>query len=186
MIFEDKQITLKDGRTAILKTPRIEDAGKMLDYIKKACGETDFLIRYPEEWNSITVESEEKWIENLRSSANSLAIACYIDGEVVGNCEINFMSSLKTLHRASVHIAIHKEYWSLGIGSAMFKELLLAAEVSGKTEILELEFIEGNDRGRALYEKFGFEIVGERTNAFRLKNGKMLKEIFMQKQLTNK
>ena len=28
MIFEDKQITLKDGRTAILKTPCIEDAEK--------------------------------------------------------------------------------------------------------------------------------------------------------------
>ena len=66
MIFEDKQITLKDGRTAILKTPCIEDAEKMLNYIKKSCGETDFLARYPEEWNSVSVESEEKWVRNLR------------------------------------------------------------------------------------------------------------------------
>ena len=63
MIFEDKLITLKDGRTAILKTPYIEDAEKMLNYIKKACGETGFLARYPEEWDSVSVESEEKWVK---------------------------------------------------------------------------------------------------------------------------
>ena len=144
------------------------------------------MIRYYEEWDEVPAESEEKWIKNLRSSANSLAIACYIDGEVVGNCEINFMCSLKTKHRASVHIALHKKYWNLGIGSAMFRELLSAAEKRPETETVELEFIEGNDRAQALYEKFGFKIVGERPNAFKLKSGKMLKEFFMQKQLTNK
>ena len=183
MIFEYKKIILKDGRFAVLKTPCIEDAEKMLNYIKKACGETDYLIRYPEEWNEVTVESEETWIKNLRFSAYSLAIACYVDDEVVGNCEINFMSSLKTLHRASVHIAIHREYWNLGIGSAMFEELIAVAKSRPEIEMIELEFLEGNDRGRALYEKFGFKIVGERPDAFKLKNGKMLKEIFMQKKL---
>ncbi len=67
MIFEDKQIILKDGRTATLKSPCVEDAEKMLNYIKKSCGETDFLVRYPEEW-TITVEQEEAWVNRLRSS----------------------------------------------------------------------------------------------------------------------
>ena len=57
MVFECKQIILKDGRTAILKSPCVDDAEKMLNYIKKSCDETDFLLRYPEEWN-ITVEQE--------------------------------------------------------------------------------------------------------------------------------
>lgn len=41
-----------------MKSPCVEDAEKRLNYIKKSCGETDFLLRYPEEWN-ITVEQEE-------------------------------------------------------------------------------------------------------------------------------
>ena len=53
MIFEEKKIILKNGQTAILKSPCVEDAEKMLNYIKKACGETEFLLRYPEEWNII-------------------------------------------------------------------------------------------------------------------------------------
>ena len=184
MIFEDKKITLKDGRTAILKTPCIEDAEKMLNYIKQSCGETDFLIRYPEEWKGVTIESEEKWVEGLRASPSTLSIACYVDGEIAGNCEINFNQSIKTAHRASVHIALIRKYWNLGIGSAMFAELISAAESRPETEIVELEFLEGNDRARTLYEKFGFKIVGERPNAFKLKDGRLLKEYFMQKELS--
>lgn len=182
MIFDDKQIILKDGSTAILRSPRIEDAEKLLNYIKKSCGETDFLARYPEEWNT-TIEQEEAWVNRLRSSPHTLGITCYVDGEVAGNCEINFRSGLKTSHRATIAIAILKDYWNLGIGSAMFEELVAAAEAQPAIEIMELEFIEGNDRAKALYEKFGFRIVGERPNAFKLKNGRLLKEYFMQKEL---
>ena len=182
MIFPEKAITLKDGRTAILKSPCVSDAEKMLGYIKKACGETNFLLRYPEDFN-MTMEQEEAWILGLRSSSDSLAIACYVEGEIAGNCEIHFMTGMKTKHRAAVHIAILKDYWSLGIGSAMFTELIAAAKENPDTEIVELEFLEGNDRARALYEKFEFCVVGERPHAFRLKDGTMLKEIFMQRQL---
>lgn len=84
MIFEEKKITLKDGRTAILKSPCVEDAEKMLNYITKACKETDYLLRYPEEWNS-SVEQEEGWVNCLRSSPNTLAITCYVDDAVAGN-----------------------------------------------------------------------------------------------------
>ncbi len=182
MILEDKKITLKDGRTAILKTPCIEVAVKMLNYIKKSCGETDFLARYPEEWDSVSVESEEKWVRKLRESQSTLAITCYIGGEIAGNCEINFRGGIKTSHRATVAIAILKKYWNLGIGSAMFREMIDAAKASG-IEIMELEFVEGNDRGHRLYEKFGFAVIGKRPNAFKLKDGTMLAEFLMQKYL---
>ena len=182
MIFEDKQITLKDGRTAILKTPCVEDAEKMLNYIKQSCGETDFLARYPEEWDGMTIESEERWVNNIRSSPNTIAVACYVDGKIAGNCEISFRGGMKTSHRAIVAIAILKEYWNLGIGSAMFRELIAVAKERG-TEIVELEFIEGNERAKHLYEKHGFNIVSEKPNAFKLKDGTYRKEFYMQKYI---
>ena len=181
MIFENRNITLKDGRAATLKSPCVEDAEKMLNYIKKACGETDFLARYPEEWN-ITLEQEKAWVNRLRSAPDILGITCYIDGQIAGNCEIHFRGGMKTSHRAAIAIAILKDYWNLGIGSAMFKELVAAAQKHG-AEIMELEFIEGNERAKHLYEKFGFRIVSEKPNAFKLKNGTYLSEVYMQKYL---
>lgn len=181
MIFEPKEITLKNGKTAIFKSPSIEDAEQLLNYIKTASGETDFLTRYPEEWTT-TVEQEAKWIQNSLDDEDMFTFACYIDGKVVGNCEIRFYKGIKTSHRGLVGIAILKDYWNLGIGSAMFEELIAASKERGIL-IMELEFIEGNDRARHLYEKFGFKIVSEKPNAFRLKDGTMLSEFYMQKYL---
>ena len=64
----------------------------------------------------------------------------------------------------------------------MFEELVTAAQNRG-TEIMELEFIEGNDRARHLYEKFGFRVVSEKPNAFKLKDGTYRNEFYMQKYL---
>lgn len=181
MIFEEKKIILKNGKTAILKSPCVNDAEKMLNYIKKACDETDFLMRYPEEWD-INVEQEEAWVNRLRLSPDTLGITCYVDDEVAGNCEISFRSGMKTSHRAAIAIAILREYWNLGIGSAMFEELIAAAQ-KRETKLMELEFIEGNERAKHLYEKFGFRVVSERPNVIKLKDGTYLKEFYMQKYL---
>ena len=181
MIFDEKQIILKDGRTAILKTPCVEDAEKMLNYIKTVSGETDFLLRYPEEWN-LTIEQEEAWVSRLISSPDTLDITCFIDGFVAGNCELRFLGGTKLSHRAAIGIAICKNYWNLGIGSAFFEEMIAAAQNRG-TEILELEFVKGNERARHLYEKFGFRVVSEKPNAFKLKDGTYLTECYMQKYL---
>lgn len=181
MIFDEKKITLKDGRTAILKSPCVEDAEKMLNFIKKSCGETDFLARYPEEW-SIDVEQEEAWVKRMLDSPDILTMTCYVDNEVAGNCELRFKSGIKTSHRAEVAIAILREYWNLGIGSSMFSELISEARKRGP-EIMELEFMEGNERAKRLYEKFGFRVVSEKPNAYKLKDGTMRKEYYMQKYL---
>lgn len=128
------------------------------------------------------MDQEEAWVNRLLASPDTLAITCYVDGEVAGNCEISFRGGMKTSHRATIAIAILREYWTLGIGSAMLEELVAAAQKRG-TEIMELEFVEGNERAKHLYEKFGFRVVSEKPNAFKLKDGTHLSEFYMQKYL---
>lgn len=183
MIFEEKRITLKNGITALLKTPEIQDAEQLLSCIKTSSGETDFLSRYPEDWEGFTVEDEEKWISDNRNSNNNLIIACYIDGKVVGSCDVTFFSDTKTSHRAGLGIAITKKYWNMGIGSAMFSELIKIAKEHKGTEIVELEFLQGNERGRALYEKFGFKVVAVKPKICKLKDGTYQDLFYMQKYL---
>jgi len=82
-----------------------------------------------------------------------------------------------------VGIALQKKYWNIGIGSAMFKELVKAAEQHNGTEIVDLEFIEENNRAKALYEKFGFEIISVEPKFFKLKDGTYQSIVYMQKYL---
>lgn len=134
----------------------------------------------------MTLEKEEKWVKNQRESKNTLAITCFIDGEIAGNCEITFRGGIKTSHRAIIGIAILQKYWNLGIGSAFFSEMIAAAKAREGIEIIELEFIEGNSRARVLYEKFGFRIVGSRPNAFKFKDGSYRDEYYMQCRVKTK
>ena len=84
----------------------------------------------------------------------------------------------KTCHRASLAIALRREYWGRGIGTAMFRELIAAARQRGVTQ-LELDYIEGNDRGRSLYEKMGFRPWGELPDGIRQSDGSMRRLIYM-------
>ena len=181
MIYKTRSITLKDGRGAILRAPRESDAEEMLEYLRTASGETDFLASYPEELK-FTAEGERAYLENNLDSPNTMMLVCEVDGKIAGNSQIVFMSSLKTRHRAAVMIGLLREYWGLGIGSALFREMGREAREHGTAQ-LELEMIEGNDRALALYRSAGFETMAEHPDAFRLRDGTSRAAVFMRKVL---
>ena len=110
-------------------------------------------------------------------------IVCLVEGKIAGNCEIVFFPQKKYSHRATVAIALLRDYWSQGIGTRMFRELIRIAEGREGLVQMELEFAEGNSRARALYEKMGFRIVGLRPDAIRLKDGTLLNEYIMVRKM---
>lgn len=179
MIIEDIWFDMRDGRKALIRSPREEDVQGMLDYLVISAGETDFILRYTEECAKYTYESEKQLFERLNASENDAMLVCLVDGRVAGNCQINFNNRIKTMHRASVAIALLSEYWNQGIGTRLFEEMIRIAQEREGLLQLELEFIEGNTRARHLYEKMGFRISGVRPNAIRLKDGTLLNEYMM-------
>ena len=184
MYFEPRTITLKDGRTAILRSPLPEqDAEDMRQYLLDICGETEFLLAYPEDWGYLTVEKEQELLRRHLDDQDGLMIVAEVDGRIAGNCHIGFNRKIKTYHRGSIAIGLRKAYWNLGIGTAMFREMIDIAQQRGGVMQLELEFVEGNSRARALYEKMGFRITGMRPNAIRLKDGTLLNDYEMMLEL---
>ncbi len=183
MIIKDVEFTLKDGRTAVLRSPKDEDIQGTLNYLLASSGESEFILRYPEECGKYNAEGEKAFFDRANAADNIATIMCIIDGKVAGNCEISWSTGIKTRHRASVAIALLKEYWNQGIGTMMFKEMLRIAESNPNILQIELDFIEGNTRARALYEKMGFRIVGIRPNAIRLKDGTLLNEYSMLREI---
>ena len=181
MIYPNKSMTLKDGRSAILRAPEMRDARAMIDLLKTATAETPYLSSYPEEI-TMSREDEERWIAGHRDSPLTYDILCEVSGEIVGSCNLTRIKQQKMRHRATLGISIKQAYWNLGIGSAMFREMIEIARAWG-IEQLELEYIEGNARGVRLYEKMGFRTVAERPNAVRLRDGTYLSEFIMIKTL---
>lgn len=183
MKIADVNFQLKDGRWAVLRSPKEEDIESTLEYLVTSAGETEFIVRYPEECAKYTPEGEKKLFEQKNESPNDAMIMCVVDGKVVGNCDIRFFGGLKTKHRANIGIALISEYWNQGIGTKMFEEMIRLAEEKEDVLQIELEFIEGNARARHLYEKMGFRITGVQPNAIRLKDGTLLNSYYMVREI---
>ncbi len=182
MLIEPKKILLKDGRAAVLRNPDPEtDAAALISHLKRIVTETEFLLRYPEEcyWT----EAQER---NILSEGNAddmrLMLVCEVDGEIAGMCGLSQYPQMKFRHRASLDIGLQKRFWNLGIGTAMLEALAEAAKERNLLQ-LELEYIEGNARGRALYEKMGFTEIARHPDAVRFRDGSMHSLVFMMKKL---
>lgn len=182
MQYIEKNIALKNGKQALFRAPRKEDAGEMIAYLKKSASETPYLGRFEEEWNAVSVEQEGVFLQNLISSENALMIVCTVDGEIAGNCQIVFQTNVKMKHRATVMIALLEKFWNLGIGTAMLAELIAAAQARG-TEQLELQVVDENERAQALYRKMGFAVVSTLPDAMRLPDGRSFGFLTMVKRL---
>ncbi len=183
MLTKDIEFTLRDGRKAVLRNPQERDIQGVLDYLYLSAGETEFILRYPEECSKYTYEGEKALFEKWNASENELSLVCDVDGRIVGNCQISFTDKIKTAHKARIGIALIREFWGLGIGTEMMKAMISAARAKEGVLQIELECVEGNARARALYEKMGFRIAAVKPDSIRLKDGTLLNEFFMIKRL---
>ena len=183
MTIQKFTFTLKDGRKAVVRSPREEDVPELLSYLSRSSAETEFLLRYPEECGKYTPEKEKQLIENWNASDCDAMLVCLVDGRLAGNCHVSWNNSIKTGHRASVAIALLQAYWGLGIGTRLMEEMIRIARQNERILQVELEFVEGNARARALYEKAGFRIAGVHPDAIRLKDGTLLNEYTMIKKI---
>ena len=61
MVVNEIWFDMKDGRKALIRSPREEDIPGMLDYLLLSAGETEFILRYPEDKTDITGIGYEPW-----------------------------------------------------------------------------------------------------------------------------
>lgn len=182
MLYETKYVHLKNGKTCILRSPQLDDASEMVEFLKKIAKETDFLARTLEEREKLTVEDETMNLQLIREARDILMIICEMDGQIIGNSQLVFNTSFKTRHRATVMISLLQDYWGLGIGSILFEEMLNISKTQQIKQI-ELQVMEGNHRAIHLYRKYGFIEVGNVPNAYCMKDGSYQNELYMIKEL---
>lgn len=181
MELKQKTIRLKDGREAVIRSAQPGDAAQMTAFMRTTAGETDFLLRYPEEC-TMSEAAEAVFLDDVLHSADQVMPCCFVAGKLAGNAMLTMNSWIKTHHRASVAIGLRKEYWGLGIGTVLFEEMIAIAKARD-LDHLELDYIEGNDRARRLYEKMGFVEVARVPDVYLLKDGGFRQSVLMMKKL---
>lgn len=178
MFIPPKQITLRGGHFAVLRSAEPEDASALLEHLRQTSAETVFLARYPEEIQ-LTEEEEAAYIRFYLEDPENFMLTAWINGQLAATATINRLRDLtKYRHRGEFGISVRKKYCNLGLGSVMTKICLyIAAHTS--LEQVELSVSSGNKAAIHVYEKLGFRQVGAIPNAYRLKDGTYYDEILM-------
>lgn len=170
MIYQDKEVKLKDGRSAVLRNARVEDSADLIKYLKTTAIETPYLINELEEI-TLTLEEEEKFIKGIMESENKLMLIATIDGKHVGNCSMMSVGNKQRFrHRCTIGIVLFQEYWGIGLGKQMLLAVLEQAKAYGY-EQAELEVMTGNYKAISLYMSLGFEVCGTLKNNMKYKDG---------------
>ncbi len=135
------------------------DAGKILEYLKRVGGESDNLT-FGAEGITSSISQEADFIRKISGNPKEILLLAFDEGELVGNAAISMAFNRERIsHRRNFAISVRKDYWGKGIGSKLMEMLIDFCRETGG-EIAELEVRSDNERGIALYKKFGFKKIG--------------------------
>ena len=162
----NKRISLRDGRTCVLRNGDAQDGQALFDNFMLTHAQTDWLLSYPDE-NSMNAAQEAAFLKEKAMSPNEIEIIAEIDGRVVGSAGIERVGHKdKVKHRAEFGISVDKDCWGLGIGRALTRACIECAKAAGYLQ-LELQAVEANERAVALYRSEGFVEYGRNPRGFR-------------------
>ena len=173
---------LKNGKTCVLRSAEPQDAARMIAYMQTMLGETPFLLRTPAEFD-YSAEEEAAILERRRDDPRGLMILAEADGEIIASSDVMPVGGRsRTLHRAVLGMSVRRDFWGLGIGSAMMERLIAHAARHGFEQI-ELEVVSANRRAISLYVKYGFQVYGTRPHGLKYADGRYADDYLMQKIL---
>lgn len=182
MKFGPIDVKDKIGRTIVVRNAEPSDAPVLVEYLKKICSETPYLIREPDEV-CVTVEQEETFIRNRIESERELMLVAFLDGKHIGNCSVHTLGNYKRYsHRCEVAVALYQEFCGCGIGKIMLENILDTAKSVG-FEQAELEVVSDNKKAIALYEKLGFVKYGTFPDNMKYSDGHFASADWMMKKL---
>ena len=161
-----KEYTLKNGDKLIVRNALVSEAQKIADIANITHEETKFLS-FSREERTFNKEDEEKYIETMNESEDSLLLVADYNGALVATSQIAPKSKYKwKRHVAAFGVGVIKKYWGLGIAGKLMSSIIDVANSYGYEQI-ELTVVSENTKAFNLYKSFGFEVVGTLKNAYK-------------------
>jgi hypothetical protein len=172
-VQEEVRAHLKDGRNALIRRARPEDAEAWIANANAVGSEMIYLMterfsRTPEEIRRQFVETDP----NL-----DLWLVGALDGLIVAGANFNRGRASKGNHVAALGVSVRKEVRGLGVGEAMMRHGIGWARSVGVKK-LKLGVFATNERALGLYRKLGFVEEG-RMKGEVIIEGKPVDEILM-------
>ena len=148
----------------IYREADVRDAAALIAYQSIVGGETDNLS-FGKDSFRIPIDREERFIMRFKKNPKDLMLVALDGDKVVANASIERNRIERYSHRAELSVTVLRDYWGNGIGSALMERLITFCKNTG-VRVVNLEVRSDNERAKALYRKFGFELVGTSCDFF--------------------
>ncbi|MFV0557773.1 MAG: GNAT family N-acetyltransferase [Enterococcus sp.] len=146
---------MADEVEVVIRQAVPEDAAELLALTKQIGSETEFLVM-DETGMALPEELLAQQLASFQESPNNLLLVAQVDQQLVGLASVTAAKEWRIAHIGEVGISILRAYWGIGLGSIMMEEVLEWAKQNERLYRLELTVQVRNQRGIALYERFGF------------------------------
>lgn len=152
-------------QTIIIREATPEDATACMKHSRKVGAETDNLS-FGADGFPISLEGEKEYIEMMYADPHSVLYVAVRGDDVVGTVSLNGLPR-RMSHRAELGITVLMSEWGKGLGNRLMETVIEYAKNSG-IEIIELAVRSDNERAIRLYNKHGFESIGEYKSYFKI------------------
>ncbi|SHI02110.1 L-amino acid N-acyltransferase YncA [Sporobacter termitidis DSM 10068] len=158
---------LKDGRTLAIRSAVPEDAAAIVEYMCAVGGESDNLTFGAGEFD-MSAEKEAEFIADLHKDGRSIMLAGFVGGELASVSALNCRGRLRNRHNADFSLTVREKFWGIGAGDAMLRAIINYARAHGDIINIHLGVVSGNDKAIRLYEKHGFQKIGDEKRSMRI------------------
>ena len=164
----------------LFREAKVEDASHYQQLMCQLRQETSYLI-FDTKNDLNDCSALRELLAQYEQASSSIILVVELAGELIATANLSVRNLLEDLQLGEVGIAVIKEYWGCGIGSALIDSLIDFAEQTS-LNILTLEVLASNHRAINLYRKFGFCEIG-RSSQWINQDGKYYDTIVMEKPL---
>ncbi|MYL70564.1 GNAT family N-acetyltransferase [Halobacillus litoralis] len=169
---------LKNGQEVQVRTARIEDAFKILEFNKEIISNSPYLLTTEEEFQ-LTVEQQKDFIKKIVNDEGKLAIVAEYRGDIVGFLDFHNGNKKRIKHQGNFGMSVSASFRGKGIGKALLIGLLNWAKMNPFIEKVSLEVFASNTNAIFLYEKVGFIVEGQKQEAIKDDLGRYFDLILM-------
>ena len=172
-LFHPHYLTLRDGRSALIRRAEPRDAEAILEHVNEVAGEQVYIMI---EQTDKTIAEEDDMLRTL-DPRRTLFLVATVDRQVVAASDIHRGRFAKNAHTASLGISVRKPVRGQGVGKAMMVDMLNWARSEGIRKVT-LGVFATNESAIALYRELGFTEEGRLRGEVML-SGRPVDELLM-------
>jgi RimJ/RimL family protein N-acetyltransferase len=149
--------------------------------------ETGYFIPLPHSQSRFPPDKERSFRDGLKLPIDSVGwrrawVARTADGRIAGHIDLRSHPMPFTGHRCLLGMGVHRQHRRLGLAGALLSHANQWALAETALEWIDLHVLSANERAIRLYQRAGFEKVGEMPEMFKF-DGRAFSDLMMTKHI---